>query len=158
MKTLRFEYTVTLISLSSLVVLAWYYLFLMSAQPSMDMTMQNENSMNMSIETMSDNEMEIGNITEDSMKTNSMEMNQTKSTINFLMMPMTGQWTVSEFIVMFVMWTIMMFAMMLPSTFIFLNVFRLMRSNMQITSSPLLEMIIISSTYFLIRIFFTLLA
>ena len=124
MKTLRFEYTVTLISLSSLVVLAWYYLFLMSAQPSMDMTMQNENSMNMSMETMSDNEMEMGNITEDSMKTNSMEMNQTKSTINFLMMPMTGQWTVSEFIVMFVMWTIMMFAMMLPSTFIFLNVFR----------------------------------
>ena len=158
MKTLRFEYTVTLISLSSLVVLAWYYLFLMSAQPSMDMTMQNENSMNMSMETMSDNEMEMGNITEDSMKTNSMEMNQTKSTINFLMMPMTGQWTVSEFIVMFVMWTIMMFAMMLPSTFIFLNVFRLMRSNMQITSSPLLEMIIISSTYFLIWILFSLLA
>ena len=112
MKTLRFEYNVTLISLSSLVVLAWYYLFLMAAQPPMDMTMQNENSMNMSMETMSDNEMEIGNITEDSMKTNSMEMNQTKSTINFLMMPMTGQWTVSEFIVMFVMWTIMMFAMM----------------------------------------------
>ena len=157
MKTLRFEYTVTLISLSSLVVLAWYYLFLMSAQPSMDMTMQNENSMNMSMETMSDNEMEMGNITKDSMKTNSMEMNQTKSTINFLMMPMIGQWTVSEFIVMFVMWTIMMFAMMLPSTFIFLNVFRLMRSNMQITSSPLLEMIIISSTYFLIWIFFSLL-
>ena len=51
-----------------------------------------------------------------------------------------------------------MFAMMLPSTFIFLNVFRLMRSNMQITSSPLLEMIIISSTYFLIWIFFSLLA
>ncbi len=158
MKTLRFEYTVTLISLSSLVVIAWYYLFLMSAQPSMDMTMQNENSMNMSMETMSDNEIEMGNITEDSMKTNSMEMNQTKSTINFLMMPMTGQWTVSEFIVMFVMWTIMMFAMMLPSTFIFLNVFRLMRSNMQITSSPLLEMIIISSAYFLIWIFFSLLA
>ena len=85
MKTLRFEYTVTLISLSSLVVLAWYYLFLMSAQPSMDMTMQNENSMNMSMETMSDNEMEIGNITEDSMKTNSMEMNQTKSTIKRIM-------------------------------------------------------------------------
>ncbi len=178
MESLRFEYIVTLISLSFLVVLAWYYLFLMSAQPSMDMMMQNENSMNMSMEAMSDKEMEMGSMsgevtgmesmldhemqmdidTEGVMSMNSMKMNESVSSINFLMMPMTGQWTVNDFIVMFVMWSIMMFAMMLPSTFIFLNVFRLIRSNMQLTSSPFLEMIVISSTYFLIWIIFSLLA
>ena len=121
MKSLRFEYTVTLISLSFLVVLAWYYLFLMSAQPSMDMMMQNENSMNMSMEAMPDKEMEMGSMTgevtgmesmldhemqmdidtEGVMSMNSMNMNESISSINFLMMPMTGQWTVNDFIVMF---------------------------------------------------------
>ena len=48
--------------------------------------------------------------------------------------------------------------MMLPSTFIFLNIFRMMRSNMQISSNIIIEMIVISFTYILIWTIFSLIA
>ena len=53
------------------------------------------------------------------------------SSLNIFLMPMTGNWTMNDFIVMFLMWSIMMFAMMMPSTFVFLNIFGMMRSNMK---------------------------
>ena len=170
MKALKVDYIIAITSLSLLVALAWYYLFLMASHPSMDMEMMmnNKNPMTMSMDSMSDESMSMDSMSDESMSMDSMsedmgsmsmaKINESKSTINFFMMPMTGDWGVSDFIVMFVMWTIMMFAMMLPSTFIFLNIFRMMRTSMQTTTSPFIEMIVISFTYFFIWVIFSLLA
>ena len=138
MKTFKIEYITTLFFLTLLIALAWYYLFLMASDP-MDTMMQNKNPMTMSMETASENEMSMNSMSDTEMTMDSMNMNEKNSLINFLMMPMTGKWTINDFIVMFVMWTVMMFAMMLPSTFIFLNIFRMMRSNMQISSNIIIE-------------------
>ena len=80
------------------------------------------------------------------------------SSFNIFLMPMTGNWTMNDFIVMFLMWTIMMFAMMMPSTFIFLNIFEMMRSNMKSVKYPLLELYLISFTYILIWTIFSIFA
>ena len=157
MKTFKIEYITTLFFLTLLIALAWYYLFLMASNP-MDTMMQNKNPMTMSMETASENEMSMNSMSDAEMTMDSMNMNEKNSSINFLMMPMTGKWTINDFIVMFVMWTVMMFAMMLPSTFIFLNIFRVMRSNMQISSNIIIEMIVISFTYILIWTTFSLIA
>ena len=87
----------------------------------------------------------------------SMNMNM-DSSFNIFLMPMTGNWTMNDFIVMFLMWTIMMFAMMMPSTFIFLNIFEMMRSNMKSVKHPLLELYVISFTYILIWTIFSIFA
>lgn len=157
MKTFKIEYITTLFFLTLLIALAWYYLFLMASNP-MDSMMQNKNPMTMSMETASENEMSMNSMSDTEMTMDSMNMNEKNSSINFLMMPMTGKWTINDFIVMFVMWTVMMLAMMLPSTFIFLNIFRMMRSNMQISSNIIIEMIVISFTYILIWTIFSLIA
>ena len=125
MKTFKIEYITTLFFLSLLVALAWYYLYLMASKP-MDSMMQNKNPMTMSMESMSENEMPMESMPDMEMPMDTMNMSENNSSINFLMMPMTGEWTMNDFIVMFVMWTVMMFAMMLPSTSIFLNIFRMM--------------------------------
>ena len=119
MRDFKVEYLITLFALSVLVALAWYYLYMMASYTPKSMNMENKNPMTMSMDG--------------------------TNTINFLMMPMTGEWGINDFIVMFVMWLIMMIAMMLPSTFIFLNIFRMMRSNMKSVSSPIIEMLIITS-------------
>ena len=157
MKTFKIEYITTLFFLSILVALAWYYLYLMASNP-MDSIMQNKNPMTMSMESTSDSEMSMESMSDMDMPMDSMNINEKISSIDFLMMPMTGEWTTNDFIVMFVMWTVMMFAMMLPSTFIFLNIFRMMRSSMQISSNIIIEMIVISFTYILIWTVFSLLA
>ena len=167
MKTFKIEYITTLFFLSILVALAWYYLYLMASNP-MDSMMQNKNPMTMSMESTSDSEMSMESTSDSEMSMESMSdmempmdsinIDEKISSINFLMMPMTGEWTTNDFIVMFVMWTVMMFAMMLPSTFIFLNIFRMMRSSMQISSNIIIEMIVISFTYILIWTVFSLLA
>ena len=149
-RTYKFEYIITIISLSLLVSIAWYYLYLMASHPSMDGMMKSENSMSMSIDS----------IETDSEQTNSMSMESTEmnignKSINFLMMPMTGEWNFNDFIVMNTMWIVMMFAMMMPSTYIFLNLFRLMRSKMQTVKYPTLELSLISLTYFIIWITFS---
>ena len=149
MKTFKFEYITTLIFLSLLVALAWYYLYLMASNP-MSTMMQNKNPMTMSMETMSETEMTMETKSDMEIPSSTMTLNNNNTSLNFLMMPMTGEWTISDFIVMFVMWTIMMFAMMLPSTFIFLNIFRMMRSNMKTSSNIIVEMVVISLTYILI--------
>tara|TARA_Y100000816_G_scaffold13390_1_gene8841 strand:- start:570 stop:1451 length:882 start_codon:yes stop_codon:yes gene_type:complete len=157
MKTFKFEYITTLIFLSLLVALAWYYLYLMASNP-MSTMMQNKNPMTMSMETMSETEMTMETKSDMEIPSSTMTLNNNNTSLNFLMMPMTGEWTISDFIVMFVMWTIMMFAMMLPSTFIFLNIFRMMRSNMKTSSSIIVEMVVISLTYILIWTVFSLFA
>ena len=157
MKTFKIEYITTLFFLSLLVVLAWYYLYLMASNP-MESMMQNKNPMIMSMESVSENEMSMDSMPDMEMPMDTMNMSENNSSINFLMMPMTGEWTMNDFIVMFVMWTVMMFAMMLPSTFIFLNIFRMMRSNMHTSSNIIIEMIVISFTYILIWAIFSLLA
>jgi len=149
MKTFKFEYITTLIFLSLLVALAWYYLYLMASNP-MSTMMQNKNPMTMSMESMSETDMTMESMSGMKMSSSSMSSNDNNSSLNFLMMPMTGEWTINDFIVMFVMWTVMMFAMMLPSTFIFLNIFRMMRSNMKTSSNIIVEMVVISLTYILI--------
>ena len=123
MKNLSKDFLIISISLLLLVILSWYYLYLMTLSmdaPSMNMNMETEMTMNMD------------------------------SSFNIFLMPMTGNWTMNDFIVMFLMWTIMMFAMMMPSTFIFLNIFEMMRSNMKSVKHPLLELYVISFAYILI--------
>ena len=146
-RTYKFEYIITIISLSLLVSIAWYYLYLMASHPSMDGMMKSENSMSMS---MSMDSMEMDSEQMNSMSMESMEMDNGNKSINFLMMPMTGEWNFNDFIVMNTMWIVMMFAMMMPSTYIFLNLFRLMRSKMQTVKYPTLELSLISLTYFII--------
>ena len=90
-----------------------------------------------------------------SMEAPSMNMD---SSFDIFLMPMTGNWTMNDFIVMFLMWTIMMFAMMMPSTFVFLHVFGMMRSNMKFVKYPLLELYLISFTYILIWVIFSIFA
>ena len=148
MKTYKFEYIITLLSLSLLVLVAWYYLLLMSSYSMMDGMMENKNPMTMSMEDMNSMSMDM----------QSMNMKDNVSSINFLMMPMTGEWTRNDFIVMTVMWTVMMFAMMMPSTYLFLNLFRLMRSNMQTVTHPFIELTLISFTYFIVWIVFSVIA
>ena len=138
-RTYKFEYIITIVSLSLLVSISWYYLYLMASHPSMDGMMKSENSMSMSM----------------SMSMEPMEMNNENKSINFLMMPMTGEWGFNDFIVMNTMWIVMMFAMMMPSTYIFLNLFRLMRSKMQTVKYPTLELSLISLTYFIIWTIFS---
>ena len=43
MKALKVDYIIAITSLSLLVALAWYYLFLMASHPSMDMEMMMDN-------------------------------------------------------------------------------------------------------------------
>ena len=96
MKNLSKDFLIISISLLLLVILSWYYLYLMTLSmdaPSMNMNMETEMTMNMD------------------------------SSFNIFLMPMTGNWAMNDFIVMFLMWTIMMFAMMMPSTLIFLKIF-----------------------------------
>jgi|TARA_B110001454_G_C12706896_1_gene428996 predicted metal-binding membrane protein len=73
----------------------------------------------------------------------------------FFTMPMTGNWTINDFIVMGIMWLVMMFAMMMPSTFIFLFIFHSMRSNMASVKNPKFELFLLSFTYFFIWAIFS---
>ena len=70
-RTYKFEYIITIISLSLLVSIAWYYLYLMASHPSMDGMMKSENSMSMSMDS----------IEMDSEQMNSMSMEPTEMNI-----------------------------------------------------------------------------
>ena len=131
MKNLSKDFLIISISLLLLVIISWYYLYLMTLSmdaPSMNMNMETEMAMNMD------------------------------SSFNIFLMPMTGNWAMNDFIVMFLMWTIMMFAMMMPSTFIFINIFEMMRSNIKSVKHPLLELYVISFAYILIWTIFSIFA
>jgi len=75
---------------------------------------------------------------------------------SILAMPMVQTWTLSDFAVMTFMWIVMMFAMMMPSTFNFLFIFNKMRLNMQTVHSPKIELAILVVTYFLLWAIFSL--
>jgi len=136
MKNLSKEFLTISISLLILVILSWYYLYLMTLSMDTDMSMNMDTDMSMNMDT-------------------DMSMD---SSLNIFLMPMTGNWTMNDFIVMFLMWSIMMFAMMMPSTFVFLNIFGMMRSNMKSAKHPLLELYLISFTYILIWTIFSIFA
>jgi predicted metal-binding membrane protein len=83
----------------------------------------------------------------------SMDMNNdmnmdSSNKFSIFAMPMDGNWTVNDFIVMNLMWIIMMFAMMFPSSLMFLFLFYSMRSNMAIVKNPKSEIILLSLMYF----------
>ena len=91
---------------------------------------------------------------------NSMHMKPmgAEAAFSLLAMPMMQIWTFNDFIVMTLMWIVMMFAMMMPSTFNFLFIFSQMRLNMKTVNSPRIELIILASVYVLLWILFSLVA
>ena len=123
-----------------MISLAWIYLFIFANEMDMDMSPMNMNSKDMDMSSM-----EINNDIE-------------KGTLNkfsLFAMPMSGNWTINDFIVMNLMWIIMMFAMMFPSALMFLFLFYSMRKNMATVVSPKSETILLSSMYFLIWTIFS---
>ena len=83
---------------------------------------------------------------------------EAEAAFSLLAMPMMQIWTLYDFIVMALMWIVMMFAMMMPSTFNFLFIFSQMRLNMKNVNSPKIELIILASVYVLLWILFSLAA
>ena len=81
-----------------------------------------------------------------------------KKSFEIFRMPMISEWSLNDFIVMLLMWIIMMFAMMMPSTFIFLNVYHMMRSNMKSVRYPKFELFLLSFAYVIIWVIFSIFA
>jgi predicted metal-binding membrane protein len=82
----------------------------------------------------------------------------TSNKFSLFAMPMDGNWTVNDFIVMNLMWIIMMFAMMFPSSLMFLFLFYSMRSNMTVVKNPKSEIVLLSLMYVSIWTLFSLAA
>ena len=82
----------------------------------------------------------------------------TQKTFSLLAMPMIQIWTFNDFIVMALMWIVMMFAMMMPSTFNFLFIFSQMRLNMNTQRNPKTEIAILATTYFFLWTLFSIIA
>jgi predicted metal-binding membrane protein len=132
-----------------MVSLAWIYLFAFSNEMDMDMSSMNmNNDMNMDSQDMDMSSMDMNN-----------DMNMDLlNKVSLFAMPMDGNWTVNDFIVMNLMWIIMMFAMMFPSSLMFLFLFYSMRSNMAIVKSPKSEIVLLSLMYFSIWTLFSMIA
>jgi predicted metal-binding membrane protein len=92
------------------------------------------------------------------MQSMSMKDMETQGAFSLLAMPMTSDWNSSDLIVMTLMWIVMMFAMMMPTTFNFLLIFNQMRSNMKTHHSPKAELAILAATYFLLWTLFSIIA
>lgn len=135
MKSSKLEFFIILTPILLLISLAWIYLFVFANE--MDMS-----SMDMSMDSMDMNK--------------DMNMNLI-SKFSLFTMPMNGDWTRNDFIVMNLMWIIMMFAMMFPSALMFLFLFYSMRSNMAATK-PRSEILILSLMYFFIWTSFSIIA
>ena len=135
------DYLLVVIPIVFMIVGAWVYLDSMYMKPmnmnmSMDMDMDKDMSMDM------DKDMKI----------------DVKDTFTLLAMPMTSDWNFNDLIVMTLMWIVMMFAMMMPTTFNFLLIFNQMRSNMKTHHSPKIELAILATTYFLLWTLFSIAA
>ena len=146
------EYLIVIIPIILMIIGSWVYLNSMYMQP-MDM-----NTMNMG--TMTEESMDMDSMAMDkedmkSMQDSDMSM---QNTFNILAMPMNSDWNLNDLIVMALMWIVMMFAMMMPTTFNFLYLFHQMRTNMASTHNQKTELVILASTYFLLWILFSLLA
>ena len=125
------DYLIVVIPIIFMIIGAWLYLDSMHMKP-----------MNMNVE-MKDMNMDM-----------SMDMDN-QNTFTLLAMPMTSDWNFNDLIVMTLMWIVMMFAMMMPTTFNFLLIFNQMRSNMKTSHSPKTELAILATTYFLLWTLFS---
>ena len=126
-----------------MVSLAWVYLFVFSNEMDMDMSsMDMNNEMNMDSQDMDMSSMDMNN-----------DMNiESLNKFSLFAMPMNSNWTVNDFIVMNLMWIIMMFAMMFPSSLRFRFLFYSMRCNMAIVKNPKSEIVLLAKMYFFIWI------
>ena len=155
MKSNSSDFYIVIIPILIMVSLAWIYLFSFSNEMDMDMDMDMDmssmdmnNDMNMDSQDMDMNSMDMNN---------GMNMDLSNK-FSLFTMPMNGNWTVNDFIVMNLMWIIMMFAMMFPSSLMFLFLFYSMRSNMAIVKNPKSEIVLLSLMYFSIWTLFSIVA
>ena len=156
MKSNSSDFYIVIIPILIMVGLAWIYLFAFSNKMDMDMDMSSIDMSSMDM----NNDM---NMDSQDMDMNSMDMNNgmnmdLSNKFSLFTMPMNGNWTVNDFIVMNLMWIIMMFAMMFPSSLMFLFLFYSMRSNMAIVKSPKSEIVLLSLMYFSIWTLFSMAA
>ena len=156
MKSNTSDFYIVIIPIVILVCLAWTYLFVFSNE--MDMSSMDMSTMGMN------NEIDMEMAMDMAMDMSSMDMSTMDMSMDSLnkfslfAMPMDGNWTVNDFIVMNLMWIIMMFAMMFPSSLMFLFLFYSMRSNMAIVKSPKSEIVLLSLMYFSIWTLFSMAA
>ena len=159
MKSNSSDFYIVIIPILIMVSLAWIYLFVFANEMDMDMSSMDMSSMDMSSMDMN-NDMNMDskdmdmNMDMDSMDTSMDSLNK----FSLFAMPMDGNWTVNDFIVMNLMWIIMMFAMMFPSSLMFLFLFYSMRSNMAIVKNSKLEIVLLSLMYFSIWTLFSMAA
>ncbi len=151
MKSNSSDFYIVIIPILIMVSLAWIYLFVFANEMDMDMdmsSMEMNNDMNMDSKDL-DMDMDMS----------SMDMSMDSSNkFSLFAMPMDGNWTVNDFIVMNLMWIIMMFAMMFPSSLMFLFLFYSMRSNMAVVKNPKSEIVLLSLMYVSIWTLFSLAA
>ena len=151
MKSNSSDFYIVIIPILIMISLAWIYLFVFSNEMDMDMDMSSmdmNNEMNMDSQDMDMSSMDMNN-----------DMNiDSSNKFSLFAMPMDGNWTVNDFIVMNLMWIIMMFAMMFPSSLMFLFLFYSMRSNMAVVKNPKSEIVLLSLMYVSIWTLFSLAA
>ena len=156
MKSNTSDFYIVIIPIVILVCLAWTYLFVFSNE--MDMSSMDMSTMGMNNEIDMEMDMDM-DMDMSSMDMSTMDMSMDSlNKFSLFAMPMDGNWTVNDFIVMNLMWIIMMFAMMFPSSLMFLFLFYSMRSNMAIVKSPKSEIVLLSLMYFSIWTLFSMAA
>ena len=148
MKSNSSDFYIVIIPILIMVSLAWIYLFAFSNEMDMDMDMNMSNVMNMDSQDMDMNSMDMNN-----------DMNMDLSNkFSLFTMPMDGNWTVNDFIVMNIMWIMMMCAIMCPSSLMFLFLLYSMSSNMSIVMILKSDIVLQSQMYFEIRTIFSMVA
>ncbi len=162
MKSNTSDFYIVIIPIVILVCLAWTYLFVFSNEMDMGMSSMDMSSMSMNNDmNMESQDMDMNNEMDMDMSTMDMNNDMNIESLNkfsLFAMPMNGNWTVNDFIVMNLMWIIMMFAMMFPSSLMFLFLFYSMRRNMAIVKNPKSEIVLLSLMYFSIWTLFSITA
>ena len=154
MKSNTFDFYIVIIPIVIMVCLAWTYLFIFSNEMDMDMSSMDMSSMDMNNDmSMDSQDMDMSSVD----MNNDMNMDSSKK-FSLFAMPMDSNWSINDFIVMNLMWIIMMFAMMFPSSLMFLFLFYSMRSNMAIVKNPKSEIVLLSLMYFSIWTLFSIAA
>ena len=154
MKSNTSDFYIVIIPIVIMICLAWTYLFIFSNEMDMDMSSMDMSSMDMNNDmSMDSQDMDMSSID----MNNDMNMDSSKK-FSLFAMPMDSNWSINDFIVMNLMWIIMMFAMMFPSSLMFLFLFYSMRSNMAIVKNPKSEIVLLSLMYFSIWTLFSIAA
>ena len=154
MKSNTSDFYIVIIPIVIMVCLAWTYLFIFSNEMDMDMSSMDMSSMDMNNDmSMDSQDMDMSSVD----MNNDMNMDSSKK-FSLFAMPMDSNWSINDFIVMNLMWIIMMFAMMFPSSLMFLFLFYSMRSNMAIVKNPKSEIVLLSLMYFSIWTLFSIAA